>query len=175
MQWAPLFSIRVTKALRYIHPSSLLARWSSGTANSGDFRGDSSLAQNFFLEGDSFPSLFDVPFTCLALSGVWNSGAHITVELEVGLGKACDVGAACYWLDGFEPSSAPAQLTALNIRRFMCVCVCVCVCVCAYTRTSRYWVVSLRPSILSYGICPRILHLQFGYFSSCSMLNNFIS
>jgi len=50
----------------------------------------------FFLEEDSFPSLFDVPLTCLALSGVWNSGAHITVELEVGLGKACDVGAACY-------------------------------------------------------------------------------
>ena len=138
MQWAPLFSIRVTYALLY--SSQVLTR--SVKFRNSKFRGFWGATEGLhriFLEGDSFPSLFDVPFTCLAFSGVWNSGAHITVELEVGLGEACDVGAACYWLDGFEPGSARAQLTALNIRTFMCVCVCAC------ERTSRYWVVSLKP------------------------------
>ena len=60
----------------YIHPRSLLARWSSGTANSGDFRGDSRLAQNFFRRGFLPFSVWRSLYLSRSLRGLEFRGTH---------------------------------------------------------------------------------------------------
>jgi len=144
----------------YIHPRSLLARWSSGTANSGDFRDDSRLAQNFFRRGFLPFSVWRSLYLSRSLRGLEFRGTHHgRVGSWVGESLWCW---SSLLLIGWLWAQLSSGSTHSTKHTYVYVRVCACACACA--RTSRYWVVSLRPSILSCGtlVCPRILHLHFG-------------